>query len=102
VEAARTDLAAGVRLADLLAAAGLAESKGAARRLIRDGGARVNGTHRRGGAADPGEPRRRKPGWGWADPVRRPQAPRAGPGSVSRAEAGRPQRFPASATTCFR
>ncbi|RIV99100.1 tyrosine--tRNA ligase [Azospirillum brasilense] len=44
VEAARTDLAAGVRLADLLAAAGLAESKGAARRLIRDGGARVNGT----------------------------------------------------------
>ncbi|MGY0778938.1 tyrosine--tRNA ligase [Azospirillum argentinense] len=44
VEAARADLAAGVRLADLLAAAGLAESKGAARRLIRDGGARVNGT----------------------------------------------------------
>ena len=44
VEAARTDLAAGIRLADLLAAAGLAESKGAARRLIRDGGARVNGT----------------------------------------------------------
>ena len=43
VEAARADLAAGVRLADLLAAAGLAESKGAARRLIRDGGARVNG-----------------------------------------------------------
>ncbi|WP_353860293.1 tyrosine--tRNA ligase [Azospirillum formosense] len=44
VEAARADLAAGVRLADLLAAAGLAESKGAARRLIRDGGARVNGS----------------------------------------------------------
>ncbi|TWA54633.1 tyrosyl-tRNA synthetase [Azospirillum baldaniorum] len=43
VEATRADLAAGVRLADLLAAAGLAESKGAARRLIRDGGARVNG-----------------------------------------------------------
>ncbi|KAA0679289.1 tyrosine--tRNA ligase [Roseomonas genomospecies 6] len=44
VEIARADLAAGVRLADLLAAAGLADSKGAARRLIRDGGARVNGT----------------------------------------------------------
>ncbi|AWJ91857.1 tyrosine--tRNA ligase (plasmid) [Azospirillum baldaniorum] len=43
VETARANLAAGVRLADLLAAAGLAESKGAARRLIRDGGARVNG-----------------------------------------------------------
>ena len=40
----RADLETGLRLVDLLVEAGLAESKGAARRLIRDAGARVNGT----------------------------------------------------------
>ncbi|WP_207458108.1 tyrosine--tRNA ligase [Azospirillum sp. SYSU D00513] len=39
----RADLTAGVAVVDLLVRAGLAESKGAARRLVRDGGARVNG-----------------------------------------------------------
>ncbi|OJH40656.1 S4 domain-containing protein [Cystobacter ferrugineus] len=41
---ARADLDAGLRLVDLLVEADLAESKGAAKRLIRDAGARVNGT----------------------------------------------------------
>ncbi|MGQ9368367.1 tyrosine--tRNA ligase [Azospirillum sp. ST 5-10] len=44
VEVERTALDAGMPLVDLLVAAGLAASKGAARRLIRDAGARVNGT----------------------------------------------------------
>ena len=40
----RADLDAGLRVVDLLVEAGLADSKGAARRLIRDAGARVNGS----------------------------------------------------------
>ncbi|ATB44010.1 tyrosine--tRNA ligase [Cystobacter fuscus] len=44
VAVTRADLDAGLRLVELLVEAGLAESKGAARRLIRDSGARVNGT----------------------------------------------------------
>jgi len=43
VDVPRSDLDGGVRVVDLLVTAGLAESKGAARRLIRDAGARVNG-----------------------------------------------------------
>jgi len=39
----RGDLEAGLRVVDLLVAANLAGSKGAAKRLIRDAGARVNG-----------------------------------------------------------
>jgi tyrosyl-tRNA synthetase len=41
-EVARAELAAGVNVADLLNRAGLASSKGEARRLIRGGGARLN------------------------------------------------------------
>jgi len=40
----RGDLEAGLRVIDLLVEANLARSKGAAKRLIRDAGARVNGT----------------------------------------------------------
>jgi tyrosyl-tRNA synthetase len=42
VEIARTELAQGVLLVDLLVRSGLAASKGEARRLIRGGGARLN------------------------------------------------------------
>ncbi|MBP2314916.1 tyrosine--tRNA ligase [Azospirillum soli] len=43
VTVSHADLETGLRLVDLLVEAGLAESKGAAKRLIRDAGARVNG-----------------------------------------------------------
>ncbi|MFD2233823.1 tyrosine--tRNA ligase [Phaeospirillum tilakii] len=43
VAVARAELAAGLALVDLLVGAGLAASKGEARRLIAGGGARVNG-----------------------------------------------------------
>ncbi len=43
VEVTRADLEPGMRIVDLLVRAGLSESKGAARRLIRDNGARVKG-----------------------------------------------------------
>ena len=39
----RGDLEAGLRVVDLLVEANLARSKGAAKRLVRDAGARVNG-----------------------------------------------------------
>ncbi|AWK86490.1 tyrosine--tRNA ligase [Azospirillum thermophilum] len=42
VEVARADLEAGMAVVDLLVTAGLAASKGEARRLIKGGGARVN------------------------------------------------------------
>jgi tyrosyl-tRNA synthetase len=42
VEIARTELAQGVLLVDLLVRSGLAASKGEARRLVRGGGARLN------------------------------------------------------------
>ena len=43
IDAARSDLEAGIPAIALLQAAGLCESGGAARRLIRGGGARING-----------------------------------------------------------
>jgi len=43
-EVGRGDLAAGVDLADLVAATGLAESKGKARQFVADGAISINGT----------------------------------------------------------